>query len=168
MTERTCIVDGCNGKHRARGWCNMHYQRVTDHGSPAKPQQKTRPIDLPTKVCSSCHAEKPTTDFYVDTVRRTVSQQCKPCFNSQARGRLYRAKYGVSVEDFDRMMTSQHGVCAICKEKCSTGKRLSVDHNHTTGAVRGLLCRKCNSAIGYFNDDPALLIKAVGYLAERT
>ena len=168
MEQRTCIVGGCIAVHRARGWCNMHYQRMTNTGSLAKPEPETRSIDLPTKVCSECHAEKPTGDFYANSMRRTVHPICKRCFNLKSRGRQYRTKYGVSVADFDRMMADQDDVCAICKSKCLTGNRLCIDHDHITGEVRGLLCRKCNSAIGHFNDDLALLTEAVRYLTERT
>lgn len=62
------------------------------------------------------------------------------------------------------MVASQGGVCRICANKPPNGKRLCVDHDHETGAVRGLLCQKCNTAIGMLNDDPALVERALDYL----
>jgi hypothetical protein len=77
------------------------------------------------------------------------------------------AKYGLSLEDYDRLLEEQGGVCAICGQRCKTGRNLAVDHCHTSGKVRGLLCGACNSGLGHFKEDPALFAAAVGYLAER-
>lgn len=66
----------------------------------------------------------------------------------------YKKRYGISLEEYDDMLLSQDGQCA--NEECNfviSGKRLSVDHDHDTGEVRGLLCGKCNSALGYLMDD---------------
>lgn len=69
------------------------------------------------------------------------------------------------------MFEKQNGVCAICKKpetaKKQSGngiKRLSVDHDHTTGAIRGLLCMYCNTALGKFKDDIEILKSAIVYL----
>lgn len=69
-------------------------------------------------------------------------------------------RYGLSPEDFEAMHRRQGGRCAIC---ASEGQ-LVVDHCHTTEAIRGLLCNKCNTALGLFRDDPANLIAAAAYL----
>lgn len=71
--------------------------------------------------------------------------------------------YGISLEDYDAMFTAQGGCCAICKSE-PVRRRLDVDHCHTTGVVRGLLCPKCNRGIGYFNDNPQLLAAAAAYV----
>lgn len=66
--------------------------------------------------------------------------------------------YGLSLEDWERMYADQGGVCAICKQsesdKSTRYSNLAVDHCHTTGVVRGLLCSACNRAIGFLGDDP--------------
>lgn len=72
-------------------------------------------------------------------------------------------KYGLTFNDFSQMVKDQNGLCAICGNPCITGI-LSIDHNHDTGLVRGLLCRKCNIGIGMLNDDVELLEKAIKYL----
>lgn len=69
-------------------------------------------------------------------------------------------KYGLTVDDYRAMVASHGGVCAICKAEAL----LSVDHDHETGAVRGLLCSTCNFMIGHGKDDPALLRAAAAYL----
>jgi hypothetical protein len=90
----------------------------------------------------------------------------------QARVRKFdenlRAKYGVTTEDYQRMLAAQDGRCAICgtNEPKGRGKRLHVDHCHTGGQVRGLLCVNCNNGLGNFADDPARLAAAVSYLGK--
>jgi len=72
-------------------------------------------------------------------------------------------------EKLQQMLEQQGGVCAICHKPETTMRQgqpiqMSVDHNHATGQVRGLLCQKCNHAIGLFDDDLALLRNAIFYL----
>jgi hypothetical protein len=62
------------------------------------------------------------------------------------------------------MLEQQNGVCAICHGNCTTWKALSVDHDHRTGKVRGLLCQTCNTGIGALDDSPDLLRRALEYL----
>jgi hypothetical protein len=64
-------------------------------------------------------------------------------------------------------MKIQDGRCAICRKKPQTGRRLSVDHDHKTGEVRGLLCTLCNQGLGYFKDDPGRLGAALEYLTAQ-
>ena len=77
-----------------------------------------------------------------------------------------RKRYGITEDQYNAMMTDQNGVCAICLKKCSARERLGVDHCHTTKKVRGLLCVKCNNAIGLFNDDPEIARRASEYLSK--
>ena len=76
-------------------------------------------------------------------------------------------KYGLTVDDYEALAESQGGRCAICRESPdwkANGGRLVVDHDHTTGAVRGLLCPSCNLGLGYFADSPKSLTNAINYL----
>lgn len=84
-----------------------------------------------------------------------------------------RRQYKISIEHYRQMLDAQGGCCAIYRkpEKMEIKGRvvsLAVDHDHTTGAVRGLLCSNCNTALGLFNDDPKLLDAAKDYLASQT
>ncbi len=74
------------------------------------------------------------------------------------------ARFGLTIEDFDNLYIKQGGVCAICKEACSLHKRLSVDHDHVTLKVRGLLCHRCNMAIGLFRDRDDCMVAAAEYV----
>lgn len=75
-------------------------------------------------------------------------------------------KYNLTVDQFDAMVLSQNGVCAICRKAPKSGFTLCVDHCHETGVVRGLLCNRCNSAIGLLDEDPARIRRASNYIIE--
>lgn len=84
------------------------------------------------------------------------------------RDRDLRRKYGITIEDYDRMLAEQNGLCAVCRvvdHGRGPGTRLNVDHCHTSGAVRGLLCAACNKGLGNFRDEPAIMTRAIAYLS---
>jgi hypothetical protein len=76
--------------------------------------------------------------------------------------------YGISLDDWERMYHEQGGTCAICKtcesQKSSRYANLAVDHCHSTGKVRGLLCNACNRAVGFIRDNPAVARAMADYL----
>lgn len=82
--------------------------------------------------------------------------------NPNRRNNRYVTRYGITLQDYTKRLEHQKGCCAICG-KYEVGN-LSVDHNHSTGKVRGLLCQECNRGLGSFKDKPALLRKAAEYL----
>lgn len=74
-------------------------------------------------------------------------------------------KFGITAAEYDQMVMARCGSCDICGEPATPRKKsLAVDHDHDTGAVRGLLCSNCNTGIGNLRDDPELLNRAVAYL----
>src|SRR5574341_573868 len=93
--------------------------------------------------------------------------------NTSAKGkerfRRYnlKHKFGITIDDYERMFKAQEGKCAICGRADGgrkDGWRLAVDHDHTTGETRGLLCTNCNQGLGRFYDNSDLLLKASNYL----
>lgn len=81
--------------------------------------------------------------------------------------RLWNLKrYGLDAEAFAQMLTAQGGICQICG-KTDAGRRLCIDHCHTTGKVRALLCRRCNTGIGQFLDDADYMLRASLYLQKH-
>jgi hypothetical protein len=95
----------------------------------------------------------------------------------EANPELYQDRYlkrdfGIGLDEYTEMLLAQKGVCAICGEPETSVrngklKALAVDHDHATGAVRGLLCGKCNPMIGYAQDDPERLEAGAAYLRAR-
>jgi len=77
-------------------------------------------------------------------------------------------KYGTTPERYDAQLNAQGGVCAICRREDEVGKRLAVDHDHSDGRIRGLLCGRCNQAIGLLRDDPVIAARTAEYLSESS
>lgn len=103
--------------------------------------------------------------------------RCSPCNNAAVRewrqnnpdraaahGR--KARYGLAGEEFQQMLEAQGGKCAVCGTSEWGGAKGTphVDHDHTTGTVRGLLCNHCNLALGHAKDNPNLLREMANYL----
>jgi len=78
-----------------------------------------------------------------------------------------RHLYNLSHENWLKIYEKQDGKCAICGKTFDKPFKAFVDHSHKTDEIRGLLCLKCNSGIGYLNDDPELLAKAMKYLLNK-
>ncbi len=104
---------------------------------------------------------------------------CKQC--TRARAALYRqatrrarrervrfVTYGLTGVAYDNLLAHQGGRCAICLRPPEADKELHVDHDHASGAVRGLLCRMCNKGLGHFEDEIERMTRAIQYLAEPT
>ena len=102
------------------------------------------------------------------SARTYVKYKASPERQLKHRHWHVKAKYGLSKERYQALLVSQKGVCAICGGINKNGRRLSVDHNHTTGDVRGLLCSHCNFLLGLAKEDEMLLIRAMRYLQSHT
>lgn len=102
--------------------------------------------------CKICSAEWHRDNREQDLVVKKALYQSKPGAYWQ---RNLKNKYGLTVAEYERMLAEQSGVCAVCKgPETRAGFVLGVDHDHATGEVRGLLCTKCNTALGLLDDDP--------------
>lgn len=107
--------------------------------------------------CGVCREVKPAAAFSLNRSSRSGLQHT--CYECQRDRR-----YGLSFGEYDRRMKEQQGVCAICHKTCPRKMKLSVDHDHETGRVRGLLCQNCNAALGMFSHDSARLAQAISYI----
>lgn len=74
----------------------------------------------------------------------------QPPTTAQLHEARLRYRYGITAADYENLLVAQGGGCAICGRTYSTTRRLSVDHDHATGRVRGLLCQGCNVKVGHF------------------
>ena len=85
--------------------------------------------------------------------------------NSNNRSHNLQKNFAISEFEYDLMLKKQNGVCVICKQPENIkNKHLSIDHNHTTSKIRGLLCQKCNTMLGMAKDDINILENAIAYL----
>ena len=136
------------------------------------------------KKCSRCHEAKDRSEFYT-RVDGSLRGPCKSCWLSDLRSPVKRAmnarskrlsnlkaNYGMTELEYAQLLIEQAGRCAICGLREGTANHrgtvfsLSIDHDHQTGMVRGLLCNRCNRAIGLLGDDVALLRRAIEYLVK--
>jgi hypothetical protein len=143
------------------------------------------------KRCNRCNLEKSKNDFFINSKRSDGLQTyCKPCHLEYGRERyanpeafkrrqmnreLYKERrkdstrkwylkstYGISQEKYLEMLESNNSSCWICNEK--KDYYLHVDHDHSTGKIRGLLCHGCNNALGLLKDSKESLLRAIEYL----
>lgn len=85
--------------------------------------------------------------------------------NDRQKSSTLKLLYGITLEEYNELFEKQNGRCAICGNHRSESKRnFDVDHNHKTGKVRGLLCRRCNSGLGLFGENTDIFEKAIDYL----
>lgn len=132
------------------------------------------------KHCPVCDTAKPTDEFWKGQYLCISCQKHKQKTAWQSRTPKKRLeqhlkhKYGVTHQEFVDQWNSQGGCCAICEGKLpdlmtyeSRRRGYAIDHNHQTGAFRGILCLHCNSLLGMARDSEAILRKAIGYLVAR-
>lgn len=175
MVQRQSIMRG-EGRYCSRA-CSPH---VASANAARVKNPIGRTNEVVTRTCPTCKGEFSTK---VKNINRGGGVYCsKECNPKSSRNRRLPAEhhekrrreygllksYGLTMEEYDTMVEKQGGVCAICssppKGQGSRSRYLYVDHCHTTGVVRGLLCRNCNNAIGLLSDDTEILSAAIRYL----
>jgi hypothetical protein len=139
------------------------------------------------KKCANCEEYKDLSDFSPSKDKAFgVNSWCKVCI-AQVKNTHYtleRARaehlwrvYGLTMEAYEQMLTGQNGLCACCgrsetrrvgrKKRSENAPLLHVDHCHTTGRIRGLLCSACNQALGLLEEDPQRIKALLHYVEER-
>lgn len=128
------------------------------------------------KKCSKCLEEKALEGFYnkrgshiCKECKKVATREWKRAYPGYHRKNILMKQYGLSLEQYDRMREQQGFCCYICREPEENNQygQLDVDHCHSSGKVRALLCSKCNTGLGLFRDSPELLNAAVEYLKEH-
>jgi len=130
------------------------------------------------KMCPICGIRKERSEFYKWKSRKDgLTAYCKSCCieknekwhkeNPEAslksrRGTNRKLKYGITQDDFQKMLNDQKNKCKICKKFVDFGS--AVDHDHKTGKIRGILCRKCNLGLGAAKDNTEILENMIKYL----
>ncbi len=114
------------------------------------------------RKCYTCKKDKELNEFSKKTKETGgIAYQCIDCRKAE---NLYR-RYGITTLEYNQMFNQQEGKCKIChKHQSELDHSLNIDHCHESNRVRGLLCRKCNTALGSFKDSIELLKSAMEYL----
>jgi hypothetical protein len=119
--------------------------------------------------CTKCGVELVDEENFRPSNRKCSKYKCSSCIAEGYRESILKSKYGITVEDYDKMYEFQGGCCDVCgRHQTEFQKRLAVDHDHETGAVRSLLCASCNSGIGKLGDDIATVREALNYLIRHS
>jgi DNA gyrase inhibitor GyrI len=131
------------------------------------------------KVCNSCNQEKNVSEFYQFynkwTDKNYNSSRCKPCHlqykidnpnnSKNKKSEKLKLRYGITYDDWELMREKENFSCMICGiTEEEIGKKLDVDHCHSTGKVRGILCNPCNTTLGHAKDNIDILKAAIQYL----
>lgn len=134
------------------------------------------------RTCNKCGVQKTVQEFGPNNKRKDgIQLYCRPCIAASKRGRTDPEKclrwhlkryYGLTLEQYEEAAKRQDDRCGVCRrhrtevqeEGKMNARRLSIDHDHETNTLRGLLCQPCNTALGLLKNNPALLMNAVFYL----
>ena len=132
------------------------------------------------KRCSKCKIEKDISEFFKRKKNKDgLRYQCKKCEQSDylkytqsdiGRNKILLRQHGITLNQYNKMSKQQKNKCLICGKKETSLdryrhlKRLAVDHDHKTGKNRGLLCDRCNRALGYVYENKMILMKLINYI----
>jgi len=145
---RMCSIEGCGKKHFGKGLCHNHYNKKRINENP---------------------------DLRERNRIRSLAWYNDPKNKENQKGRLLLQRRNMTIDEYNERLESQNFKCAICGvDQGDISDALAVDHDHSCcdgekscgKCTRGLLCNKCNTSIGGFNDSVELLVKAVGYLSK--
>jgi hypothetical protein len=175
VEQATCRTDECERPILSSGLCGRCYHRAWRvKNLPPRAlgnRHVVSEVDRDTLIgtCCLCGPTKATwrsTRKYYEsagtvTVKRLETKKVYPISPEARRRHRLRVRYGLTLEQYDEMYARAGGACEICGAAFPT---LCVDHDHGTGAVRGLLCTRCNQGLGHFGDDPGRITAARTYL----
>lgn len=136
---RLCSYEGCTAELECKGLCGYHYRKKR-------------------------YAENPEVRLRNNKLGQDWHRKHADRYRTKTWIYRLKARYGLSLDQYNQLLLSQQGGCAICGQQSTLQRRLDVDHNHKTGKVRGLLCNTCNQAMGVAKDSPDLLRKMAAYL----
>jgi hypothetical protein len=130
------------------------------------------------KRCPSCNEDKASEEYSYDKSKADgCGAYCKECrrkkskvrqqkYSTELRSYQRKIKYGMSDEEWNLLFDSQGNKCAICPATTHGNKNWHIDHDHSTGKVRGLLCHNCNLMLGHAKDNVDTLSAAIKYLGK--
>jgi hypothetical protein len=158
--KRTKPLDGFSRNKRAKDGLQTYCKVCTN----ALTMERYRRDPAPYAARNAAYQKRVGRPYAQAQKRASRRYRAKPDTKLRDRERWLR-RYGITLDDYTSMHQKQGGCCAVCGvSEIEHGKPLVVDHEHTTGRVRGLLCHKCNIGLGLFGDDIFRLQRAINYL----
>lgn len=182
-------------RHFARGVCSGCYKRWNEARHPGRMaayqalsrRRKGIPVRKLGRSSATCHPERilwahgmcricwgkkyrAETRSHRAALQKAWRKNNKERYSALLRRRMLRRKFGLDEQIYAQMLMEQNGVCAIChgqeyRKRKGVVLSLAVDHDHSTGKVRGLICSDCNTGLARFRDNPGSLFRAIQYLA---
>jgi hypothetical protein len=143
----------------------MKCKRIPPH-KPAKKNQCTTCCYLERKRINPIYKKKVNIRIKLMLKKKMQNLEYRTRSNKKWLNAYRRRKYGITDDQYIQILESQDGLCKICKRPPKQGQILCIDHNHSTGVNRGLLCRGCNSHMGYF-EKYNIVENMVEYLKEN-
>lgn len=134
------------------------------------------------RVCKKCDLRKPMEKFHWASKKTCRRRKCKSCTYSEFQARLaedptkiraiaraayLKKNYGITLEEELAMLAACGNRCEICKKEIPNKGDWRIDHDHETGAVRGILCNQCNLGIGMLQDSQQVMLAAIQYLKDH-
>lgn len=144
---------------RGTAWCNGTCQSFKPVRDFAKSKRNRNRLQ---GVCRKCSA----------TIAKKYRKHHRVALIAHTRRHNLKRHFGITPDVYNSMFSAQNGLCALCGNPETAlykgnRRRLAVDHDHTTGKIRGLLCTRCNNGIGAFGDSINLLKTAISYLQKH-
>lgn len=148
-------------------------------------KEEYQPLSFRDRICSNCRTHLKSIEsqvrlsyhksyYNLNKSKWPTYAEVKAKATSSHYSRMAQIKYKFNIieQELRDMMDKQKGLCLICNDSLTDPKRhrlnqFNIDHNHKTGEVRGLLCSKCNTGLGYLKDNPKILREAADYLEQR-
>lgn len=123
-------------------------------------------------TCKDCHREYCRKRYeskreQICAQRREYNARRQAEDPSYYRGRSIRNRYGITVDEYEKLLRAQNNRCAVCERQLDDSHRPHLDHCHVTGKIRGFLCQWCNTGLGMLNDSPERIRKLADYAEQH-
>ena len=178
FTGKDCVRGHQSPRYTSSGNCvqciadKRNQPEIRSKGKPRVSEENTRRSRMALSSGETTYRpERPCKHGHL--IRCVTTHNCVSCWKEEAERNKYlrrwnqiKKKYGLSKEGFFEILSAQDHACPICKSEVSEAKS-HVDHCHSTGKVRGILCSRCNQAIGLFKEDIGAMVMAIRYLEHK-
>ena len=184
-SKKICRFNNCKRTRNNGDLCKTHHDRAKNSadGQPYDVEREClicqAKMDVLRWFCISCiesHSKEERRKIYKklhytqNIEKYRESKKRNPVESSRAKSYNIKYHYGLTDDEYSAMVVAHEGKCAICgvspEDYEGRNKWLVLDHDHSTGLARGLLCHRCNMGLGYFKDNPEYLKSAIKYLKE--